>query len=84
MSFLESKTTWLGTSGLASASQLVDKTSGPVVVVRDTDTAPRHVGKLDIIHVVLQDTVKRLKEIGFSRVKRRRRPAKQRKNSKKP
>jgi hypothetical protein len=83
MTFLESKTTWSGTAGLAAASQVVDKTLGPVISVSDTGTAPRQGRQLHVTRIALRDTVKRSKEIGFSRPKRRRKSPSRAKASKK-
>jgi hypothetical protein len=65
------KTTW----GLASASQVVDGTSAPVVAVTDTWTAPKQERKLYITRVVERAPVRRSKAIKFLRVRGRRKAA---------
>ena len=77
------KITWKDTLGLASASQLVNKTFSPVVV-SDVGTAPRQERKLTITRVVESPPVKRSKEVKFSPVKRRKAAKKKLRGSKKP
>jgi hypothetical protein len=70
------KTTWIDTIGLASASQLVDRTSSPVIDINDAGTAPGPRRKLYITRVVEHTPIRRSREIKFSRVKRRRKTTK--------
>jgi hypothetical protein len=69
------KTTWNDTTGLASASQVVGGTLSPSVLTNDSWTAPRPGRKLYVTRVVERAPVKRLREIKFSRIKRRRKTA---------
>lgn len=69
------KTMRIDTLGLASASQVVDRTSSPVVVVADAGTAPSANRTLYVTQVAEHATVERSRPIRFSRVKRRRKAA---------
>lgn len=76
MYFQETTAVWRGTSGVASASQLVDKTVGPIAPLGDEGTGARQFRKVHIIKIEARDSVKRSKEVEFSRAKRKRKSAK--------
>jgi hypothetical protein len=63
------------TAGLVSASQLVDKTSSPVVPI-DVSTAPRQWRRLTVTGIIQQSGVSRSKNVKLSAVKRRRKARK--------
>jgi hypothetical protein len=64
------KIAWKDTPGLASASQLVDRTSSPVIDVNDVSTAPSQGRKLYITRFVQRVPAERTRDVKFSRVKR--------------
>lgn len=68
---------WSSTIGIAAASQIVNRTSAPVVAIQDPGTVPQQVGRrIHITGIVQQEPVRHSKGITFNRSKRRQASAK--------